>query len=181
VQPEDLSAEAASAFRVWRWMGVSESAVMDLLHEDGLLPTTELDQLTKTFREVFDMSKGAARVAADGRGGPSLRPVSETAGRSSAAPQPGDALRLVVKIEELAANLCRRGVSDEKALREAAFAVFQAAPDDQTQDWVAQVTGRRWPGLWGRPVSTSGGKGSSWSDRPRASKRGQPDRPRGVR
>ena len=70
-------------------------------------------------------------------------------------------LRLAGKIEELTANLCRRGVSEEKALREAAFAVFQAAPDDQTQDWVAHVTGRRWPGPWGRSGSTSGGKGSS--------------------
>src|SRR5215204_6230174 len=93
------------------------------------------------------MSEGAARVAADGRGGPPVRPVSEVAVRSSAGPQPGDALRLVGKIEELAAGLCRRGVSEEKALREAAFAVFRVAPDESTQDWVAQVTGRRWPGL----------------------------------
>jgi hypothetical protein len=65
---------------------------------------------------------------------------------------------MVGKIEQLAANLCRRGVSEEKALREAAFAVFEAAPDS-LQDWVAAVAGRRWPGLWGRPAS--GGKGSS--------------------
>jgi hypothetical protein len=90
-----------------------------------------------------------------------MGPVSEVAVRSSAGPQPGDALQLVSKIEELAAGLCRCGVSEEKALREAAFAVFQAALDDQTQEWVAQVTGRRWPGLWGRSSSTSGGKGIS--------------------
>jgi hypothetical protein len=86
--------------------------------------------------------------------------VSETAGLASGAPQPGDALRLVAKIEELAANLCRRGVSEEKALREAAFAVFEAAPYS-LQDWVAQVTGRWWPGLWECPGSTGSGKGSS--------------------
>jgi hypothetical protein len=56
---------------------------------------------------------------------------------------------------------CRRGLSVEKVLREAAFAVFQAAPNESTQDWVAQVTGRRWPGLWGLSSSTSSGKGSS--------------------
>jgi len=39
-------------------------------------------------------------------------------------------------------------LSREKALQEAAFAVFEAAPDDATQEWVAQVTGRRSPGLW---------------------------------
>jgi hypothetical protein len=109
------------------------------------------------------MSEGAARVAADGRGGPSPRPVSEVAGRSSAAPQPGDALRLVGKIEELAADLCRRGVSEEKALRDAAFAVFEAAPDS-LQDWVAAVAGRRWPGLW-NPSSSSGSNTDSSSGR----------------
>jgi hypothetical protein len=60
-----------------------------------------------------------------------MGPVSEVAVRSLAGPQPGDALQLVSKIEELAAGLCRCGVSEEKALREAAFAVFQAALDDQ--------------------------------------------------
>jgi len=91
--------------------------------------------------------------------------------RSSARAQPGDALRLVVKIENLAANLCLRGVSEDKALREAAFAVFEAAPDDRTQEWVAQVTGRRWPGLWGRSGSSGGNKGSS-SDRTTGTVRG---------
>jgi hypothetical protein len=77
--------------------------------------------------------------------------VSEVAVPSSAGPQPGDALQLVGKIQELAAG--RRGVSEEKALREAAFAVFESAPDS-LQDWVAQVMGRRWPWLWGRSSST---------------------------
>jgi len=54
---------------------------------------------------------------------------------SSAGPQPGVALQRVGKVQELAAGLCRRGVSEEKALREAAFAVFESAPDS-LQDWV---------------------------------------------
>jgi hypothetical protein len=89
-----------------------------------------------------------------------MGPVSEVAVRSLAGPQPGDALQLVSKIEELAAGLCRCGVSEEKALREAAFAVFEAAPDS-LQDWIAVVVDRRWPGLWVRRGSTSGGKGNS--------------------
>jgi hypothetical protein len=116
-------------------------------------------RLVRTFREVFGLSEETAEAAACGRGGPSVRPVCEPAGRSSAAPQPGDALRLVRRIEELAAGLRRRGVSEEKALREAAFAVFEAAPDDSTQEWVAQVTGRRWPGLWRRPGSSKSVRG----------------------
>ena len=81
MQPEDLNPEQRSAYNVWRWMGLSESAALNALREDGLLPTTEHDQLTRAFRGVFRMSEGAARVAADGRGGPSVRPVSQVAGR----------------------------------------------------------------------------------------------------
>jgi hypothetical protein len=73
--------------------------------------------------------------------------------RSSAGPEPGDAWKLVAKIEEFASDLCRRGVSEEKALREAAFALFEAAPDS-VQDWVAVVADRRWPGLWSQPGRT---------------------------
>jgi hypothetical protein len=161
VQPKDLSEEAASAFEVYRWMGVSESAAMDLLRADGLVEESGVDEsgvggLAGSLGNIFGLSEAAARVASRGRGS-----VSEVAVRSSAGLQPGDGLRLVSKIEEVAAELCRRGVSEEKALREAAFAVFQAAPDDQTQEWVAQVMCRRWPGLWARPVSPGGGKGSS--------------------
>jgi hypothetical protein len=162
IRPDDLRGEAADAYRVWRnTFGLSESAALAAVQQDGLVQLSEHDQLARTFREVFDMSESAARVAADGRGGPSVRPVSQVAGRSSAGPQPGDALQMIGKIEELAADLCRRGVSEERALQEAAFAVFQGAPDDQTQEWVAQVTGRRWPGLWRHSGSTSGGKDSS--------------------
>lgn len=94
-----------------------------------------------------------ARRAVDGRDGRSVRSVSEVAGQSSERPEPGDAGKLVTKIEEFASDLCRRGVSEEKALRDAAFAVFEAAPDS-LQDRVAAVAGRRWPGLWDQPGRT---------------------------
>jgi len=149
VRPEDLRGAAADAYRMWRdTFGLSESRALAAVQQDGLLPTTEHDQLTRTFREAFGMSEGAARVAADGRGGPPMRPVSKVAVRSSAGPQPGDALQLVGEIEELVADLCRRGVSEEKALREAAFAVFPAAPNDGLQDWVTRLVEHHWPGLW---------------------------------
>jgi hypothetical protein len=133
---------------------------MRALEQDGAIPLSEDEKLGR-FQNIFGLSKSEARRAVHGHGGSSVRPVSESAGRSSAGPQPGDALRLVGKIEELAANLCRRGVYEEKALREAAFAVFEAAPNESTQDWVAQVAGRRWPGLWERPGSSGGDTGSS--------------------
>jgi hypothetical protein len=153
---EDLRGEARDAFRMWRdTFGLSEPAAMNALVEDGVITLSEDEQLARRFSKLFGLSEAEARRAVAGRDGPTVRTVSETARRASGAPQPGDALRLVGKIEELMANLCRRGVSEEKALREAAFAVFQAAPDDQTQDWVAHVTGRRWPGPWGRSGSTT--------------------------
>ena len=161
VRPEDLRGEARDAFRMWRdTLGLSEAAAMNALVEDGVITLSEDEQLARRFSKLFGLSEAEARRAVAGRDGPTVRTVSETVGPASGAPQPGDALRLVGKIEELAADLCSRGVSGEKALREAAFAVFEAAPDS-LQDWVAQVTGRRWPGLWGRPGSGGGNTGSS--------------------
>jgi hypothetical protein len=153
---EDLRGEARDAYRMWHdFFGLSEASALDLVRADGLVEGSGVDGLAGSLGNIFGLSEGAARAASRGRGS-----VSEVAVRSSAGPQPGDALRLVGKIEELAAELCHRGVSEEKALRDAAFAIFQAAPDS-LQDWVAQVASRRWPGLWGRSGSTSGSKGSS--------------------
>ena len=133
---------------------------MRALEQDGAIPLSEDEKLARRFQNIFGLSENEARRAVHSHGGSSVQPVSETAGPASGAPQPGDALRLVSRIEELAANLCRRGLSEEKALWEAAFAVFEAAPDP-LQDWVAAVAGRRWPGLWGRPGSSGGNTGSS--------------------
>src|SRR5215208_5684197 len=141
MQPDDLRGAARDAYDMWRkTFGLSEQSAMRALEQDGAIPLSEDEKLARRFQNIFGLSESEARRAVDDHGGSSVPPVSESAGRSSAAPQPGDALRLVVKIEELAAGLRRRGVSEEKALREAAFAVFEAAPDDQTQDWVAHVT-----------------------------------------
>jgi hypothetical protein len=116
---------------MWRRLGLSEESAMRALEQDGAFPLSEDEKLARRFQNIFGLSENGARRAVHSHGGSSVRPVSESAGRSSTAPQPGDALRLVGKIEELAADLCRRGVSEEKALREAAFAVFEAAPDSR--------------------------------------------------
>jgi hypothetical protein len=159
MRPDDLRGSAREGYAMWRRLGLSEESAMRALEQDGAIPLSEDEKLAWRFQNIFGLSESEARRAVHGHGGSSMPPVSESAGRSSAARQPGDALRLVGKIEELAANLCRRGVSEEEALREAAFAVFEAAPDDQTQEWVAQVTGRRWPGLWRRPGSSKSVRG----------------------
>jgi hypothetical protein len=152
MQPEDLNPEQRSAYNVWRWMGLSESAALNALREDGLLQTTDHDQFTEMFRKVFGMSEGAARVAADGRAGRSARSVSE-AGRSFPKPEPGDALRLVRRIEEMVTDLGRRGVDETTAVKDAVYAAVRAMPDDSSADWVAAVAGRRWTGLFGGSAS----------------------------
>jgi hypothetical protein len=163
MRPDDLRGSAREGYAMWRRLGLSEESAMRALEQDGAIPVSEDEKLVRRFQNIFDLSESEARRAVDGRDGPSRKPASSPtpSGWSSAGPEPGDALRLVGKIEELAANLCRRGVSEEKALREAAFAVFEATRDESTQDWVARVMGRRWPRLWGRPGSTIGGKGNS--------------------
>jgi hypothetical protein len=160
---EDLRGEARDAYRIWHdFFGLSEASALDLVRADGLVEESGVDGsgvhgsgvdgLAGPLGNIFGLSEAAARVASRGRGS-----VSEVAVRSSAGPEPGDAWKLVAKIEEFASDLCRRGVPEEKALREAAFALFEAAPDS-LQDWVAAVADRRWPRLWGRSRSTSGSK-----------------------
>ena len=157
----ELTGDNKRLYEAWRAIGMRDEAALNSLKQSGWLPMSEEAKLARRFQDIFGLSESEARRAVHGHGGSSERPVSETAGRPSAGPQPGDALRLVRRIEELAAGLCDRGVSGEKALREAAFQVFRAAPDDATQEWIAQVTGRRWPELWGRGSRGSGQKRSS--------------------
>jgi hypothetical protein len=160
MRPEDLTGKARDAYRMWHdTFGLSEQSAMNLLAEDGLLPTSDHDRSVTMFRTTFGLSESGAEIAARGRGGRSVRPVSE-AEWSSARPQPGDALQLVSKIEELASDLCRRGVPEEKALREAAFAVLRVAPDDWTQEWAAKVIEHRWPALWTDSGSSGSGRAS---------------------
>jgi hypothetical protein len=127
--------------------GLSEQSAMNLLRQDGLLPTSDEDRVVSMFRDTFGLSESAARRAVEVRSGPPLRSVSD-AGRSWARPKPGDGLRLVAKIEELAGDRCGRGESKEAALRAAFYRVLDAVPDS-SKDWVAGVAGRRWPELFG--------------------------------
>ena len=160
IKPEDLNPTQRRAFDMWRRLGLSTESTLRALEQDGQITLSAEERQARVFSEVFGLSASAARRAVEGRDGPSRRPasgpVSEVAVRLSAEPQPGDALQLVGKIEELAAELCRRGLSEEKSLREAAFAVFRVAPDDWTQEWVAKVIEHRWPAL----LTGSGSSGS---------------------
>jgi hypothetical protein len=168
MRPEDLPAEAASAFRVWRnTFGLSESAALAAVQQDGLVQLPEHDQLARTYREVFDLSEGAARVAANGRRGPSVRPTSEVAGRAVAGPKPGANDRLIRIIEAWAqdlrdgrgSGLCiERGETLELASLRAAYGkALLAARNHAEAAWIIGVVESWRPELLAR----SGRKGSS--------------------
>jgi len=162
IKPEDLNAKQRQTFNMWRRLGLNERSSLLAMEQDGQITLSEDERRVRTFSEVFSLSEAAARRAVEGRDGPSRRPASgpvAEAGRLSSRPEAGDALRVVRKIEELAAGMCS-GVSGEKALREAAFAVLRVAPDDWTQEWVAKVIEHRWPALWTGSGSSGSGRAS---------------------
>jgi hypothetical protein len=68
---------------------------------------------------------------------------------------------VIRRIEELASEFCGRGVSEEKAMRNAAFEMFRGAPTDQLQGWVARLIDLRWPGLLRGDSNDSGRTGGT--------------------
>jgi hypothetical protein len=119
--------------------------------------------LVENFKSSFGLSEQAAQIAADGHDGPSRRPASGSAGRWSAKPEPGDALSMVARVEGLAADTAGRGGSYKGAVKAAVWQLFEAAPNEVWQDWIAGVAGRRWPWLYpnsgsSTAASAKGGK-----------------------
>jgi hypothetical protein len=69
MRPSDLSGAARDAYDMWHgFFGLSEQAALRCLQEDGQLPTSDNDRVVHMFREAFDLSESAARVAVAGRG-----------------------------------------------------------------------------------------------------------------
>jgi hypothetical protein len=123
-------------------------------------PSADPRERTVAAFQALGLSEGAAEIAADGRDGPSRRasgtPVSE-AEAANLRPDPAYIGHVVRKIEEVASDLCRRGVPEEKALRESAFELMRVMPNDQLADWVARIAAFRWPQLYPSSGSSSGG------------------------
>jgi hypothetical protein len=70
MRPSDLRGAAADAYRMWtRTFGLSERAAMNLLAEDGLVPTSDDDRLAGRFTSMFGLPESGARIAAEGRDG----------------------------------------------------------------------------------------------------------------
>jgi hypothetical protein len=165
-----LNSEQRRAFETWRAVGLSESAAMNALIEDGVITLSEDEHLAQRFQDTFGLSEEAAQIAAAGRQGAPHSPVSEVAGRPAAGPKPGDNDRLIRIIEAWAQDLrahgqlcVERGESRElAALREAYGKVLLRAENDVQAMWVIRVAEARWPELSVRPGSSrSGHSGSS--------------------
>ena len=113
---EDLRGEARDAYRIWHdFFGLSEASALDLVRADGLVEESGvdgsgIDGLAGSLGNIFGLSEAAARVASRGRGS-----VSEVAVRSSAGPEPGDAWKLVAKIEEFASAVPPRCPGGERS------------------------------------------------------------------
>jgi hypothetical protein len=119
VGPNDLRGAARDSYDMWRSLGLSESAAMNALIEDGLVELSDHDRLVRNFRSTFGLSEAQAERAARGRGGsPTSTPVS---GQSSVEegdqPWPESGLSWHVRFQREMARLDRER-QEIKALQE---------------------------------------------------------------
>jgi hypothetical protein len=169
-KPSDLNPTQRKSYDLWRDLGLTESAAMNALVEDGVITLSEDEQLARTLRHTFGLSEQAAEIAARGGGGPSSRPVSEA---SSSWLKPGDNQRLIALVEQWASDIRFRGgpalIHDGESrarasVREAYFKVCDAAQNDVQKLWIHTVVESQWPRLLAPLLPRSGGnKGSSGS------------------
>jgi hypothetical protein len=169
-----LNRKQREMFDVWVELGLSESAALDALREDGLLPSaSDHDRLVETFKDL-GLSQSAAETAAHGRG---PRPVNGMAAQSTAATVAetlqNNRRRLIENIERIAYDIRQSGSTlclwngesrEQASLREAYYEAFRLAPDDATKSWVLDVVESRWPGL------RDTGPGSTASSKPPSTK-----------
>jgi hypothetical protein len=103
-------------------------------------PMSVEERTARSLRKIFNLTEAQSLVAARGDDSGSSRPVSESL--SSLRPDPANIPHVVAAIKEIASGLCREGVAEDKALRDAAAQVMLRVPDDRTADWVARVAQR---------------------------------------
>jgi hypothetical protein len=156
IKPGDLNRKQREMFDTWRSLGLSESAAMDALREDGLVAMSDHDRLVANFVSL-GLSASEAETAAHGRGPRLARgTTTRSPGVTVAETLQDNRQRLIENIERIAqqirwsgSTLCVwNGESREQAsLREAYYEAFRLAPDDATKLWVIGVVQSRWPGL----------------------------------
>jgi hypothetical protein len=155
IKPQDLRGEARRMFDVWRSVGLSESATIQMLLDDGVIPMSNHDQLVANFMSL-GLSASEAQIAADGRGGRSRTPTGHSTSAASIAEETVESRALVDTVRELAeAALRRGGVSprrgerrDLAAAREAAWKVIiRLPPSVAATMWATRVVEAAWPGV----------------------------------
>jgi hypothetical protein len=168
VKPDELNPGQRRVFDTWRAVGLSESAAMNALIEDGVITLSEDEHLARRFQDMFGLSEKAAQIAAAGRDGARHRAassaVSEVGGRSASPLKPGDNDRLISLIEQWASDIRFRGEtlliysgeSREQASRRAAYyKVLAAAQNDLQRLWIVNVAKSWRPELLDSPSSRS--------------------------
>jgi hypothetical protein len=151
MRPDDLRGAARDAYDMWRnTFGLSEQRAMRALEQDGLITLTEDEKFARSLQETWGLSRAAAEIAARGRDGGSR---AASAGVSVAElavlrPDPAYIPDVIRAIERVATDLCRRGVSEDKALQEATFGLMRRMPNDALADWVLRIAAIKWPHLY---------------------------------
>src|SRR5688572_12813509 len=131
-------------FDVWRSIGFSESATVQLLREDGLIPMGDHDRLVANFVSL-GLSASEAETAAHGRGARLARgTTTRSPGVAVAETLQDNRRRLIENIERIAYDIRRSGSTlcvwdgesrEQASLREAYYEAFRLAPDDATKLW----------------------------------------------
>jgi hypothetical protein len=178
MRPEDLTSKARDSYRMWHdTFGLSGQAAMNLLRQDGLLPTSDDDRVVSMFRTTFGSGEEGARVAADGRG---PCPVSGTTAKPSAVAETlaDDRQRLIENIERIAYHIRQSGTAlclwngesrEQASLRAAYYKVLEVAEEDATKLWVIRVVKSHWPWI------TETGSASTASSKPASARWSAPN------
>ena len=165
--PADLNRTQCEAFAIWIELGLSESAALGALREDGLIPTNDHDRLVANFVSL-GLSASEAEVAADGRDGESRSTHSRTVSPGSIAEGTAESRALIATVREIAESALRHGGSRPRcgesgelaAVREAAWKVIIRLPATVAATvWAARVIEAASPGV--RLVDSQGSSGSS--------------------
>ena len=180
MRPDDLRGRARDTYEIWRRLGLSEQAAIEVLRDDGLIPMSDHDCLVANFMRL-GLSASEAETAAHGRGPRLVRDMT----RPSPGATVGETLqdnrrRLIENIERIAYDIRQSGATlglwngesrEQASLREAYYQAFRLAPDDATKLWVIAVVESRWPGL------RDTGPGATASSPKPASVWGSPSKP----
>jgi hypothetical protein len=153
MRPDDLRGRARDSYEIWRRLGLSEQAAMDVLREDGLIPMGDHDRLVANFVSL-GLSASEALTAAHGRSGGMHTPTGQVASAASLAEETTESRALVETVQELAVGALRRGTVSPRfgetrelaAVREAAWRVILKLPPTTAATlWAVRVIEAAFP------------------------------------